>query len=133
MSEYVNSVFVERNNFTNIYIYERSTYVQIYYLDPACYDFIQALDKCHQKAYYKRILGICNNEKEALSQCLKQASLENKKKAIIESKSKRTVIEDKWKKIDEEEYGEDKVLEILMQRMREKKINPNNNDDTSQN
>lgn len=99
----------------------------------ACYDFIQALDKCHQKAYYKRILGICNNEKEALSQCLKQASLENKKKAIIESKSKRTIIEDKWKKIDEEEYGEDKVLEILMQRMREKKAAPTTNDNTSQN
>lgn len=92
-------------------------------ISTACYDFIQALDKCHQKAYYKRILGICNNEKEALSQCLKQASMENKKKAIIESKSKRSVIEEKWKKIDEEEYGEDKVLEILMNRMREKKEN----------
>ena len=47
--------------------------------------------------------------------------MENKKRAIIKSKSKRSVIEEKWKKIDEEEYGEDKVLEILMNRMREKK------------
>jgi len=109
--------------------------LQIYHIcnvfDIACYDFIQALDKCHQKAYYKRILGICNNEKEALSQCLKQASMENKKRAIIKSKSKRSIIEDKWKEIDEQEYGEDKVLEILMQRMKDKKINKPTTDSDS--
>ena len=88
----------------------------------SCQDFIEALDKCHHKEYYKRIFGICNNEKDALSRCLKQASLENKERAVVSSRVKRSKIEEKWKAMDEEEYGEDQVLKILMQRVREGKI-----------
>ncbi|KAI8390782.1 Cytochrome c oxidase biogenesis protein Cmc1 like [Nakaseomyces glabratus] len=82
----------------------------------ACLDYIEALDKCHQKEYYKRMLGLCNNEKDALTQCLKQASAETKKKAIQENKLKRDKLESKWRKIEEEEYGEDAILKMILDR-----------------
>ncbi|CAG57851.2 uncharacterized protein GVI51_A04235 [Nakaseomyces glabratus] len=82
----------------------------------SCLDYIEALDKCHQKEYYKRMLGLCNNEKDALTQCLKQASAETKKKAIQENKLKRDKLESKWRKIEEEEYGEDAILKMILDR-----------------
>lgn len=82
----------------------------------ACLDFINALDKCHQKEYYKRIFGLCNNEKDALNKCLKEASLNNKKRAVIESRIKRADVEKKWRKIEEEEYGEDAILRTILDR-----------------
>lgn len=62
------------------------------------------------------MLGLCNNEKEALTQCLKQASAETKKRAIEENKQKRDRLESKWKKIEEEEYGEDAILKMILDR-----------------
>lgn len=67
------------------------------------------------------MFGICNNEKDALSQCLKEASFQTKKNAIIRNKGKRERLEEKWKKIDEEEYGDDKVLEIILEKQIAKK------------
>ncbi|CCD25244.1 Cmc2p NDAI_0E04270 [Naumovozyma dairenensis CBS 421] len=88
----------------------------------SCLDFIEALDKCHKKEYYKRIFGLCNNEKDALSQCLKEASLETKKKAIKQNREKRAQLDAKWKKIDEEEYGQDTILKKIIERQYNKKL-----------
>ncbi|KAL3229278.1 Required for mitochondrial cytochrome c oxidase (COX) assembly and respiration [Nakaseomyces bracarensis] len=62
------------------------------------------------------MLGLCNNEKEALTQCLKQASADTKKRAIEANKEKRDRLETKWKKIEEEEYGEDAILKMILDR-----------------
>lgn len=94
----------------------------------ACLDFINALDKCHQKEYYKRLFGLCNNEKDALNKCLKEASLNNKKRAVKESRGKRADLEKKWKKIEEEEYGEDAILKTILDRQYAKKKQASNND-----
>ncbi|CAI4056072.1 hypothetical protein SUVZ_02G0580 [Saccharomyces uvarum] len=94
----------------------------------SCLDFINALDKCHQKEYYKRLFGLCNNEKDALNKCLKEASLNNKKRAVKESRGKRADLEQKWKKIEEEEYGEDAILRTILDRQYAKKKQASNND-----
>ncbi|KAL6937841.1 hypothetical protein ACO0RG_004365 [Hanseniaspora osmophila] len=83
---------------------------------PACYDLIQALNECHQKEYYKRALGLCNVEKDALSKCLHDARLEGTKYAINKNKEKRKRLEEKWKKMQEEQYGEDMFLKKLLQK-----------------
>lgn len=79
------------------------------------------MDKCHRKEYYKRALGLCNNEKEALSKCLHEARLSGERRYILESREKKKVIEQKWKKLEEEEYGEDAILKKIIQRQLEKK------------
>lgn len=45
---------------------------------------------------------------------MKQASIDNKKKAIKVSREKRSKLDEKWKKLDEEEYGEDAILKKLL-------------------
>lgn len=87
---------------------------------PACYDFIQALDKCHQAEYYKRAFGLCNNEKEALSKCLHEARLDGVRRYIKKSKEKQEKIHARWKEMEEEEYGEDAILKKIIQRQIDK-------------
>ena len=82
----------------------------------ACVDYIQALDKCHKNEFYKRVFGLCNNEKEALTKCLKEARRVGTMNAIDVNKIKREHIEGKWKKMSEEEYGEDAILKKIMQK-----------------
>lgn len=79
------------------------------------------------------MFGICNNEKDALTECLKKASFQAKKHAILKNKEKRDILDSKWKQFDEEE--EDKILKIILTRQLAKK-NKNtttitgNNDDS---
>lgn len=90
----------------------------------SCIDLIQALDKCHKKEYYKRALGLCNNEKDALSKCLHEARLSGERRAILESREKKKAMEKKWKQLEEEEYGEDAILKKIIQRQVEKRSKP---------
>lgn len=64
---------------------------------------------------------MCNNEKEALSQCLHEARMSGERRYIRESREKKKVTEAKWKKIEEEEYGEDAILKKIIQRQVAKK------------
>ncbi|CCK68683.1 Cmc2p KNAG_0B02410 [Huiozyma naganishii CBS 8797] len=95
----------------------------------SCKEFIDALDKCHHQEFYKRMFGVCNNEKDALSKCLKEASFQTKKAALAKSRSKRDSLEKKWRILEDEEAGDDKVVRILLQReiaKREGSTNSNN-------
>lgn len=65
------------------------------------------------------MFGICNNEKDALTACLKAASLQAKKHALSKSKEKREKLESKWKQIDDDE--EDRILQIILERQLAKK------------
>ncbi|AMD22642.1 HHL128Wp [Eremothecium sinecaudum] len=82
----------------------------------SCYNFIEALDKCHKAEFYKRAFGLCNNEKEALSNCLHEARMELERNAIKKNMEKRKRMEEKWKKMKEEEYGEDLILQKILKR-----------------
>ncbi|SCU83798.1 LAFA_0D05864g1_1 [Lachancea sp. 'fantastica'] len=81
----------------------------------SCLDLIEALDQCHQAEYYKRALGLCNNEKEALSKCLHEARYEVGKAAILQNREKQKKMDARWKQIKEEEYGEDAILQRIIQ------------------
>lgn len=86
----------------------------------SCIDFIHALDQCHQREYYKRMFGLCDIEKEALSKCLHEARKNGEKEQIGIMREKRKALENKWRKMDEEEYGEDLVLKKLLERHSDK-------------
>ncbi|AAS50989.1 ABR216Wp [Eremothecium gossypii ATCC 10895] len=87
----------------------------------SCLDLVQALEKCHQADFYKQAFGLCNPEKEALTQCLHNARLEGEKYHILANREKRKEMDAKWKQMQEEEYGEDALLKILLQRQLERK------------
>ncbi|SCU89141.1 LAMI_0D12530g1_1 [Lachancea mirantina] len=82
----------------------------------SCYQYIEALDKCHQAEYYKRALGLCSIEKEALTRCLHDARLSGEKVKILESREKQKKVHAKWKQLQEEEYGEEAILKKIIQR-----------------
>lgn len=68
------------------------------------------------------MFGICNNENDALNECLKQLALETKKNALQDKKTKKEIIELKWREIEIEENPEqDKVLQELIRREKERK------------
>lgn len=75
------------------------------------------------------MFGICNNEKDALTECLKRASFEAKKHAIIKNKEKRGILESKWKQFDDDE--EEQILKIILERQLAKKDKPTFTNDNS--
>lgn len=82
----------------------------------SCHEVIQALEECHQRSYIERCFGVCNNEKDALVQCLHEARLETQKHLILQRKEKQKKVRESWKKLKEEEYGEDQLLKKLLER-----------------
>ncbi|CCH62710.1 hypothetical protein TBLA_0I00490 [Henningerozyma blattae CBS 6284] len=40
----------------------------------ACAHYARLLEECHNSSYARRMLGACNNEKDALSACMRQFS-----------------------------------------------------------
>lgn len=77
------------------------------------------------------MLGLCNNEKEALSQCLHEARLAGERELIKQRRQERKMVEEKWKKIDEEEYGEDAILKKIIER-HQAKLNGSKTDGKSE-
>jgi COX assembly protein 2 len=87
----------------------------------SCTELIQALEECHQKSYLQRCLGLCNNETEALTNCLHEARLETQKHLILKKKEKQKKLTETWKKLKDEEYGEDQLLKKLLEREQAKR------------
>ncbi|CCF60778.1 hypothetical protein KAFR_0L01680 [Kazachstania africana CBS 2517] len=88
----------------------------------SCREVIEALNECHKKQFYKKMFGVCNNEEEAMNKCLKEASTTAVSKATIEKRDKRKTLEAKWKKTEDEENEEYKILQILLERAKHKKF-----------
>jgi COX assembly protein 2 len=79
------------------------------------------LEQCHQRPFVQRALGVCNNEKEALSKCLHEARMASQNHQIIKNQEKNKEMKQTWKKLKEDEFGEDEFLLKLLQREKAKK------------
>ncbi|CDR40216.1 CYFA0S04e06106g1_1 [Cyberlindnera fabianii] len=89
----------------------------------SCQEVIEALEQCHRRSYLERCFGICNNEKEALTKCLHEARMESQKHQILKRKEERKKVQDNWKKLKEDEYGDEQFLKKLLEREKAKKGN----------
>ncbi|ODV75949.1 Cmc2p [Cyberlindnera jadinii NRRL Y-1542] len=87
----------------------------------SCADFIEALEKCHQRPFVERAFGVCNNEKEALSACLHEARMHSQNLQIVKKQEKGKEMKKKWEKLKDDEYGEDQFLLKLLEREQAKK------------
>lgn len=81
----------------------------------SCYELIQALNECHQKAFLRQAVGECNIEKDSLTRCLHEARVEGVNQNINKSKENNTVREKKIRQMREEEFGEGEYLKKLLQ------------------
>lgn len=56
-----------------------------------------------------------------MTKCLHDARLAGERQFIEKSREKRKSLEEKWKRIDEEEFGEDGILRKIIERHQAKK------------
>lgn len=66
-----------------------------------------------------RIFGACNTQKEALVLCLRQDRYDRQREHLEKSLQRNKEMKQKWKKIDEEEYGPGGYLREVEQKKRE--------------
>lgn len=66
-------------------------------------------------------MGLCNNEKEAVSKCLHETRLATQRDLIIKSKERQEKYKETFKKLKEDEYGEDQFLKKLLEREQAKR------------
>ncbi|CAD1812918.1 Cytochrome c oxidase biogenesis protein Cmc1 like family protein [Candida parapsilosis] len=85
-----------------------------------CEKLMDALEECHRQEFLKQCLGLCNFEKEQLSQCLHYTRVNDAKDRIRKSREKQAQMKLKQKQREEEEYGKNgylkKVIELEMQK-----------------
>lgn len=75
-----------------------------------CGKIIEALEECHRSGMMHQVFGGCNNQKEALVECLHSQRMDVQKEHFLKAKEKRKAMLEKWKKLEEEEYGKDNYL-----------------------
>lgn len=85
------------------------------YLILDCGKIIEALEECHRSGMMHQVFGGCNNQKDALVECLHNQRLDVQKEHYLKAKEKRKAILEKWRKIEEEEYGKDKYLKKVVE------------------
>ncbi|KAL6928033.1 hypothetical protein ACO0SA_002759 [Hanseniaspora valbyensis] len=81
----------------------------------SCYELIQALNECHQRAFLSQAVGACNIEKDSLSRCLHEARIDGVNQNINKSKEANAIREQKIRQMREEEFGEGEYLKKLLQ------------------
>lgn len=70
-----------------------------------CGDLIQLLEKCHRTNIMHQVFGGCNNQKNALVDCLHADTVERRRSHLKATTIKRNALEKRWKEMEEEEYG----------------------------
>ncbi|XBW37908.1 hypothetical protein QEN19_003488 [Hanseniaspora menglaensis] len=81
----------------------------------SCYELIQALNECHQKAFLKQAVGACNIEKDSLSRCLHEARVDGVNQNLNKAKEVNAYRDKKIRQMREEEFGEGEYLKKLLQ------------------
>lgn len=85
-----------------------------------CEKLVEALEQCHNTAFIKKVMGVCNFEKDELNKCLHVTRVEDSKARIRVSREKQKRILDLILKEGEDVYGKNgylkKVVELEMKR-----------------
>lgn len=60
-----------------------------------------AFEQCHSRGFLWKAMGMCNNAKDALSECLRAERMKHLKTNQTDTKEKQERIRRAWKEIDE--------------------------------
>ncbi|KAL2165172.1 hypothetical protein VTH06DRAFT_468 [Thermothelomyces fergusii] len=66
-----------------------------------CEQLMAALEECHAKGFLWKAVGMCNDAKQQLTECLRAERLKNQSLNRNSVQDKRSRIRQKWKEIDE--------------------------------
>ncbi|KAI8886642.1 UPF0287-domain-containing protein [Backusella circina FSU 941] len=69
--------------------------------DEGCDGVIEALEQCHRAGTFNRFIGVCNDAKRAVDQCLTKEFLAMREANKAAVKAKRKRMEAIWKEMDE--------------------------------
>jgi COX assembly protein 2 len=75
---------------------------------------MRALDECHSQGFMATSLGSCNKLSAELTLCLKDERKDRQRILLEKSREKRKQLEQKWRALDEEEYGKDGYLKNIV-------------------
>lgn len=76
---------------------------------------MEALERCHNQAFVKQLMGMCNFEKDELSKCLHVTRVEDSKARIRVTREKQKAIQALMKKGEEETYGKNNYLKKVVE------------------
>jgi len=62
---------------------------------------MNAFEECHANGFLWKSMGMCNDAKRALSQCLRAERMKRLAQNQSETKAKQTHIRALWKEVDE--------------------------------
>lgn len=80
-----------------------------------CEKLMEALEQCHNQAFVKQLMGVCNFEKDELSKCLHVTRVEDSKARIRITREKQKAIQELLKKGEEEMYGKNNYLKKVIE------------------
>lgn len=79
-----------------------------------CEKLMEALEKCHNQAFLKQVMGMCNFEKDELNKCLHVTRVEDSKARIRITRDKQKDFFKKLKEQEEEVYGKNGYLKKVL-------------------
>lgn len=75
---------------------------------------MKALDECHAQGLMATTLGTCNKLSAEVNLCLKAERRDRQRILLDTAREKRRQVEQRWKGIEEEEYGKDGYLKAVV-------------------
>ncbi|WVR07491.1 hypothetical protein IAU60_004533 [Kwoniella sp. DSM 27419] len=72
----------------------------------ACADLIRALEQCHARGLVAKLMGECNDQKKALSMCLRQERLDRTARNRDEAKERTLKKKEVWAALEREKAEE---------------------------
>ncbi|KAI5454531.1 hypothetical protein NCC49_003429 [Naganishia albida] len=69
--------------------------------EAACREYIQALVECHERGLMTKLLGGCNDQKQALTMCLRQERIERTTRNREKSKLMNEKKQKAWESLEE--------------------------------
>ncbi|OCF37927.1 hypothetical protein I317_06229 [Kwoniella heveanensis CBS 569] len=72
----------------------------------ACAELISALEQCHAKGMIAKLSGVCNEQKEALSMCLRKERLDRTARNREAAKDRTAKKKEVWAALEREKADE---------------------------
>lgn len=87
-----------------MYVAERAI-SGLYVLTTVCGEIVRALEECQAQGFLSRAFGKCDAFQHELNACLRRERVDRQTTHFKEASEKRRSLQQKWKEMEEEEFG----------------------------
>ncbi|CAK7891314.1 COX assembly mitochondrial protein 2 [[Candida] anglica] len=88
-----------------------------------CEKLMDALEECHRIEFVRKLMGMCNFEKDEVAKCLQYVRYQEARERVIASRAKAKVTDQKRKENQDDLYGKNGYLKKMIEKEAEKKLN----------